>query len=241
MAGEKSSFLYMKLYLQLRDMILGGEIPLGEKLPTEQELQATYKVSRDTLRKSMALLEKDGLIERKASRGTFVVRARIDYPLSKLEGFSEQMRRRGRVPSSEIISIELSSDIEEHILEKLKLQPDEKVYSITRIRKADNEPMAYEIAYISHKMCPDLQIHLSTNASLLDIYTKEYGLKLYSGNVIINAVLPTPKMQKYLMVEKNTPLLKLAAIYYLEDGTPVDCGYSYHISEKYEFSTVLYR
>jgi GntR family transcriptional regulator of arabinose operon len=57
---------------ELRGCILNGDYAHGEKLPVEVELAAELGVSRDTLRKALKVLEKERLLVRIRSKGTFV-------------------------------------------------------------------------------------------------------------------------------------------------------------------------
>ena len=50
-----------------------GAIMPGDKLPTEQQLMNTYKVSRITVRAALEELTKRGLISRTAGKGTFYI------------------------------------------------------------------------------------------------------------------------------------------------------------------------
>lgn len=241
MNGSKAMFRYTKVYDELRNQLANGHYPLGTRLPSEQQLQENYEVSRDTLRKALHKLEQDGFIQRKAGKGTFVISNRADYPLTRMEGFTEQMLRRGFVPSSEILSIEQKSEYDKEVTIALNLDPGEKIYAITRIRMADGNPMAYEITHVPQRLFPDIQLHLNQYASLTTIYTENYGMKIFSGRVQIDAVMPTPAIQKYLGITADIPLLKLTSTNFVSNGSPIDFVYSYHISERYEFIATVYR
>jgi DNA-binding FadR family transcriptional regulator len=49
----------------------------GEKLPTERELGERYRVARNTVRRALQALERDGLIVRHVGRGTFKAAERV--------------------------------------------------------------------------------------------------------------------------------------------------------------------
>jgi DNA-binding LacI/PurR family transcriptional regulator len=55
----------------LLDRINSQRIPLGERLPTEEQLVAQFAVSRTTVRRALDQLSFDGFIERCPGRGTF--------------------------------------------------------------------------------------------------------------------------------------------------------------------------
>lgn len=62
---------YDELMEDLRAQILGGTIKPGEKLLSENRLAADYQVSRQTVRKALAILEEEGFVYAEHGRGTF--------------------------------------------------------------------------------------------------------------------------------------------------------------------------
>ena len=57
---------------RLREIICSGRIAVGEKLPTEGELQLSLGVGRSTVREALRMLQAMGLVEMKSGRGAFV-------------------------------------------------------------------------------------------------------------------------------------------------------------------------
>jgi DNA-binding FadR family transcriptional regulator len=73
---------------------LGKRIRAGEwaetgRMPPERDLAAAYRVARNTLRRAMDLLEREGTISRHVGRGTFVnaaARASLADVVARIEG-----------------------------------------------------------------------------------------------------------------------------------------------------------
>lgn len=57
---------------ELRSRIKSGALPAGDKLPSEEELAATYRVGLPTLRRALDVLQAESLIEKFHGRGNFV-------------------------------------------------------------------------------------------------------------------------------------------------------------------------
>ena len=67
----------------------------------------------------------------------------------------------------------------EEIREKLLLESDEeKVYSITRVRYAGEEPLALEMALIPQRMCPFLTQEMVEQGSLYQTLAQRAGIKI---------------------------------------------------------------
>jgi len=62
---------YYVLMESLKKDITSGKIKPGDKIPSENELSATFSVSRHTVRKAIAILENEGLLEATHGLGTF--------------------------------------------------------------------------------------------------------------------------------------------------------------------------
>ncbi len=63
---------YDQLYNQIISEIKDGRYTLGQKLPSENMLCIKYKISRQTVRNALEKLEKEGFIERRKGKGSFV-------------------------------------------------------------------------------------------------------------------------------------------------------------------------
>ncbi|MFJ8345001.1 GntR family transcriptional regulator [Streptomyces sp. NPDC094153] len=64
---------YRQVADDLRRKIQDGEIPPGRRIPSMIELEATYGVARDTLRKATQVLKDEGLVRTVQGMGIFVV------------------------------------------------------------------------------------------------------------------------------------------------------------------------
>lgn len=72
---------YERIAEDLQQKIRTGTYPPGSRLPSETELAATYKVGRPTLRHALAVLQTQGIIEKRHGLGNFIRRTyqHIEY------------------------------------------------------------------------------------------------------------------------------------------------------------------
>ena len=64
--------IYEQIIKALKNEIIAGKYKDGYKLPPEPEMAKIFNTSRSTLRKSLKILEEQGLIQQRKGRGTFV-------------------------------------------------------------------------------------------------------------------------------------------------------------------------
>lgn len=74
-----SSPIYVQIYEQFKGAIERGEFRIGERMPSEREVQRTYHVSRMTAQSAYRRLEEMGYVLRHETQGTFVA-ARPQWP-----------------------------------------------------------------------------------------------------------------------------------------------------------------
>ena len=68
---EQKQPKYYQLMTDLKEKMTRGEIRPGDKLPSENELSAAYQISRQTVRKALAVLDSEGYIYAEHGKGTF--------------------------------------------------------------------------------------------------------------------------------------------------------------------------
>jgi GntR family transcriptional regulator/MocR family aminotransferase len=71
--------IYVQIYEQMRAAIEQGEFRIGERMPSEREIQRRFHVSRMTAQSAYRKLEDMGYVLRHATQGTFVA-ARPQWP-----------------------------------------------------------------------------------------------------------------------------------------------------------------
>jgi GntR family transcriptional regulator len=64
--------VYKQIVSQISEMILASQLPPGEQLMSVRDLAAMIKVNPMTVSKAYAILEREGLLERKRGIGLFV-------------------------------------------------------------------------------------------------------------------------------------------------------------------------
>ena len=68
--------IYRQVIQQIRQQVMGGQLAEGEQLMSVRELAARLKVNPMTISKAYALLEVEGLAEKRRGIGLFVARVR---------------------------------------------------------------------------------------------------------------------------------------------------------------------
>lgn len=170
--------LFKQLISFIKNGIDAGGLQVGDILPSESEFCERYDVSRSTIRQALAELEQAGLVVRQRGKGSFVSKPKITRSLHNLYSFSDEIKAMGLSPGSKVLSYEVISPGEE-IMAKLALfDPDEKVYSITRVRYAGQEPIALEMAFIPKRMCPFLTQEMVEQGSLYNTLVQEAGIEI---------------------------------------------------------------
>lgn len=71
---DDAEFPYLQLSRILRERITTGQYPPGRKIPSLIDLQAEFGLSSMTVRRAVAILAGEGLLQRVPGRGTFTAR-----------------------------------------------------------------------------------------------------------------------------------------------------------------------
>lgn len=73
----------------LKELILSGEMKVGDKLPTEKEICNMLNISRSTVREAFRVLQAMGFVEMRRGRGAFVAKVTEDDPNNIINWFVE--------------------------------------------------------------------------------------------------------------------------------------------------------
>ncbi len=222
---------------QVRELIIRLAVP-GSAIPSERELMTTYGVSRATVRKAIDGLVADGLLQRTHGLGTFAVRPRLETKLH-LASFSQDMRRRGLVPSTRILSVALEHPTGE-IAAALGLSEDDQAWRIVRIRLADGQPIAHEDGWYPASVLPDLDRQDLVGGSLYQIMGERYGLWVDNAAQTLWGESADANLAAQLAAPLHTPLLVFRRIS-SASGRPVEYVVSRYRGDRYQVHMDLSR
>jgi GntR family transcriptional regulator len=194
---------YRQIEQALRERI--STLLPGARLPSDAELCAEFGVSRMTARNAMQRLAEDGLILRKPGRGSFVAEPPAHRRANRLMTFSQEMRRAGRVPSSQVLTREIRASTTAEA-DSLGIPPRESVVHLRRLRQADDEPIALESTVLIGACADAVMTADLANGSLHETLGRA-GIVLRRGTSTIVAAAATADDARLLAVRTGDPLL----------------------------------
>ena len=213
--------IYQQLAEGIANLIQGGALQPGSLFPAERTLCETFDISRMTLREATRLLENDGLLQSYQGRGRFVAPRRLRKQQQEMRSFTEEVRARGGVPSSHLLSFSLREP-NAQALAFFSLEKGDEIYEIRRLRLRDDVPLAVEEVQISQRLCPGLdRFDLSRN-SLYAILEESYGLALEHSVEEISAEMPSTYEHKKLEIRRSVAVLVVNRKSYADAGQPLE-------------------
>jgi GntR family transcriptional regulator len=223
---------YMQIAEAIKTMLHDGSIPAGTAMPPERVLAQHFGVSRMTMRQANDLLERNGFIERQPGRGTFAIQNRIIKQEQETRSFSEEIRSRGGVPSSRLMSFR-AVEAPKAIAEYFGIAAGDLVYEIQRVRLADGIPIALESVQIPAAMCPHLDRFNLVDHSLYQILEENYGIELARSEEEISAAQPNAQHRKLLELPRNTAVLHVKRRTFTTDGRPLELAVTTYRADLY--------
>jgi GntR family transcriptional regulator len=222
-----SSFVprYYEIEQALRGRI--AKLEPHSPLPSDAELCEEFGVSRMTARGAVQRLVHEGLVYRVPGRGTFVADRPAHRSATHILSFSEEMRRKGKEPSSIVVESGTRSATE---LEHERLGVGEVVV-LRRVRLADGQPVALETAVFPARVASVLGADL-THESLFEVLAKA-GTVPTAGRAAIAAEAAGAEDAKLLGIRKGDPLLVERRLIRDQDGEPLEWTESRYVGSRY--------
>lgn len=207
------------------EVITGGRLTAGQRLPGERDLAAALRVSRMTLRQALDGLARRGVLVRMPGRagGAFVAEPKIDYDLTGSAGFTEQMRRSGRRAEAAVL-VARTVPAGGPVAAALLLVQGDPVHELVRVRSADGTAVVVVRSWLPAAVLPGL-LDLPLTGSLRALLDQHYGLAPDSAVEHLEPVTADPDDAAALDVPTGTPLMSVERTSRAADGTPVELAH----------------
>lgn len=231
---EISQPLYKRLRRGIQKAVDEGLVSSDEALPSERDLASSLGLSRITVRKAISGLAEGGLLTQKRGAGTFVNGDRVEQPLTRLTGFTEDMMARGL--TTEIAWLDRSiGTASPHEAEMLGLDTGENVSRLYRMRSAEGIPMCLEYACLPVEYLPDPNL---VDGSLYEYLEQTLGRPVQAKQKI-RAELFDMQHAHLLGVQPGSACLYIERLSFLADGTAVEFVRSHYRGDSYDFVAEL--
>jgi GntR family transcriptional regulator len=216
--GKNGTPAYRRIQAAILKRIEDSHLKPGDAVGSERELAGLHRVSLMTARHALAVLERDGWVERKPGRGTFVAPPKIHF--NKLTSFSEQMAARGLSARSKVLSCTIVNK-EPEIAARLSLPADSPLVKLERVRLGAEEPFYVETCYLSAKEFGGLADAPPQQGSLFAGLERTHGLELAYADEEVDATAADPRTARLLAIPLGQPLLRIRQVIYSAKGSPI--------------------
>lgn len=234
---------YQTLREQLRDEIAAGRYSDGSRLPTESELVAQHRLSRQTVRRAFQDLVAEGVVYRVPGRGTYA---------------SETGRRYLRQLGSIEDLMSLSDDTTMEVLAGLRRRVD--LDAASRLRLDDDIVHTVVFRRLHHGV-PFVMttVHLVPSAAAAVLPSPELADGAVGTQTVIGVLEPhlaepiaeaaqsitvapaDAVVADAVVCEPGHPMLRVDRLYSDVGGRPVELSVSHFLPEQYTYRVTLRR
>lgn len=218
---ESPTPLYHQLKELLAERIVRGEWQPGDMLPTEEQLQEQYEISRTTVRQALKELEIEGHISRQRGRGTFVSRPKISHSAEPHFGLTDALKEQGVTPGWELLDAGWVAALPE-VAERLSLARETPVFRLRRLRLANDEAIGYHVAYASPAVATAIDKEQLQSGGSLHYLRGQQALEGSYANRVLEAIPASEEVASLLDVDVDLPMFLIRRQVFNRLGQPIE-------------------
>jgi GntR family transcriptional regulator len=231
---EADSFVpyYQQIIEQFRGLVKSGVLREGDVFHSEGDVAAALNISKMPVRQAFLKLRSEGLLIIEKGKRPVVGTSQVPWNFQQLRGFSEEMRRRGLIPSAKVLRL-VKQRAEPDIAAVLRLEAGASVYLLKRLRFVNEEPVAIVTSFIPSEIFPDLDRQNLEKQSLYSIFEKTYRRQLSWADEEIGATTATASQARMLDTRAGKPLLSIRETTFDSKRIPVEYSHSLLRADRY--------
>jgi GntR family transcriptional regulator len=229
-----------QVYLVLRDRITSGAMNFGARLPNENDLAQAHGVSRVTVRRALAELQRERLIDRRRSVGTRATYRPSPAPITAdISGVLANLADMGRRTKVQLLAFSYVP-ANGPAAEALGARDHEMLQRSVRVRSVDGLPFSYLLTHVPERIGVTFSAQDLAACPLLELLERS-GVKVERAAQRISAGLAAPDVARALGVKTGSPLIELVRIVYDRDGRGVEHLHAQYRPDRYSFEIDLVR
>ena len=136
---------YEQIYSILKGQIEAGDYPVGGLLPSENVLIGEFQCSRNTVRRALANLVRDGYVQTRQGWGVCNIYQPIEtsaYTMGTIESFAETARRTGQNSATRVVLF-TTCTADEALSRRTGFPPGTELFYLQRVHDLDGVPRIF--------------------------------------------------------------------------------------------------
>jgi GntR family histidine utilization transcriptional repressor len=198
--------LYAKVKEHILDNIRSGAWEAGRRVPSENELVESFRISRMTANRALRELTAEGYLNRVPGVGTFVKEAPALSSLMELRNIAEEIAQRGHRYSSRVIA-KSAVDSNPALNEEFEDRTLKRLFHIVIVHEENGVPVQLEDRHVNPAVVPDFLAHDFTQTTPTAVLLAATPVDELEHTV--EATMPTPEQQRLLGIAGSEPCLAL--------------------------------
>lgn len=231
---------YQQIVNQVRALVKAETLREGQPFSSESEVARHLGISKMPVRQAFHKLRSEGLLVIKKGKRPLIGSGRLPWNFQELRGFSEEMRRRGLVPSARILSRDVIK-AEGDVAQALRLQNGDPVYVIKRLRLVNGDAVAIVVSYLPLRLFPRIDEQNLESRSLYAIFESIYHRKLHWAEEAIGAVSASEEEARILETVPGSALLSIRETTFDTERVAIEHSFSLLRGDRYTASVISVR
>jgi GntR family transcriptional regulator len=218
---DSSTPLYFQLKQILLETIREQNLSPGDRLPTEEQLQKRYNLSRTTVRRALHELELEGRVKRVRRRGTIVSEPQIIHrPELSYHPFNEYLATNSSLGWKVLFAGKVAAPPE--VAKRLQIAPGTETFHLKRLHLVVDEIIGYHEAYVSPHFDEAIEESQMTESGTLQYLDGGGHLEGSLADRVIQAVAADEQLSSLMKIEIGVPLLKVNRLVYNQEEKPIE-------------------
>ncbi len=192
---------FLGIYSVLKERIESGEYPTGQLLPSENTLIAQFDCSRNTVRRAIAELVRDGYVQTRQGWGVCSIFHPIEqtsYTMGTIESFRETALRTGQKSTTRVAAFS-RIQADEALARQTGFPAGTDLFCLWRIHDLNGKPIIFNISYLRADCMPDLTREIAAG-SLYRYLEEELGMVIVTSKRTITVEPATDLDRQYIQL-----------------------------------------
>lgn len=233
---------YDIIYKDLKRKIETEEYSFKEFLPSENTLVTEYNCSRNTIRRAMADLIKEGYVQAIQGKGVVNIYQPIEqstFKIGSIESFKESAIRNNQTYSTKVIKFEYITT-NKKIEKATGFEEGTELIYIQRLHYFDGKPLIINHNYFLRELMPDLSIEIAEK-SIYEYIENTLNINIVTSKRIMTVEKMNNTDKEYIDLKDYNCLAVISSQTYNDDGVMFEYTQSRHRPDYFKFTDIATR